>query len=323
MTNKILDLAKKVFEIERKCVKEVQDQLDHHFVEAIELILSCKGKVIITGMGKSGIIGQKIAATMASTGTLAIFLHPSEAAHGDLGMVHRDDVLMTIGKSGESEELIHILPVIRKMGVKIISLVGNLNSTVAKLSDININIKVSEEASSLKLAPTSSTTASLVMGDAIAMVLQELKEFKSEDFALFHPAGQLGKRLLLTVEDVMHTGDERPIIYENDTPQNLIFLMSKFGVGAIVVCNKENRVEGIVTDGDLRRALSNFQGDFFSRSIQDIMTKNPYTTTKDINAYDALILMEKERTISHLAVLDEGQKYIGLVSLHDLVKLGL
>jgi arabinose-5-phosphate isomerase len=323
MKNDILQIARSVFEVQQESINEVKHQLDHDFVKAINLLLKSKGKIVITGMGKSGLIAQKVAATMASTGTLAIFMHPSEAAHGDLGVLHKDDILITIGKSGESEEIIHILPTVRKMNIKIISLLGNLNSTTAKLSDINISTKVSKEASPYQLAPTSSTTASLVMGDAIAMVLQELKEFKSEDFALFHPAGQLGKRLLLNVSDVMHQNDRLPIINEKDSTENLILLMTQFGMGAIGVCNSENNLLGLITDGDLRRTLSTLKGSFFSKSLTQIMTVNPLSVKPEMNAYEALVFMEKERTINHLAVIDINEKFVGMISLHDLIKIGL
>lgn len=318
----ILKKANEIFELEMSGIKEVQEQLDENFVKAIELIYYSKGKVVITGMGKSGKIAEKIAATMSSVGTPSVFLHPSEAAHGDLGILDKNDILITIGKSGESEEIIHILPIIRKMGNKIISLVGNTNSKTAALSDIVINISVSREACDLKLAPTTSTTASLVMGDAIAMILRELKNFKHEDFARYHPAGQLGKRLILKVEDLMQGGDNLPVIHLSDNPENLIYLISKFSQGAVTVVNDNFNVCGIITDGDLRRGLMKFGVDFFGKPIDEIMTKSPLTISRNTSAYDALLMMEKTITISNLPVVEDG-KYIGMLNLHDLIKAGL
>lgn len=320
--NDILQHARHVFTIEAESILEVRDRLDTNFEKAISLLLNCRGKVVITGMGKSGRIGQKISATLASTGTASVFLHPSEAAHGDLGVVSPDDLLLTIGKSGESDELTSILPIVKKMGVPIISLLGNLQSTTAKFSDVSIDISVSKEACNLELAPTSSTTASLVMGDALAMVLMELKNFKSEDFALFHPAGQLGKRLLLTVNDIMKKGNELPLIQYNDTTENLIYLMSKFGLGIIGVCNEDQSLFGIITDGDLRRGLEKHKADFFKQSLTELATKDPLTIAPTNSAYDALHLMEKKHTLNHLPVIDNGI-YIGMLSLHDLIKAGL
>ncbi|MCB0278248.1 MAG: KpsF/GutQ family sugar-phosphate isomerase [Calditrichaeota bacterium] len=321
-SKQIIEKAIRVFDIEISGLKEVRDSIDESFVKAVQLIYKSSGKVIVTGMGKSGRIAEKVAATLSSVGTPAVFMHPSEAAHGDLGLVSKNDVMITIGKSGESEELLHILPVIRKLGIPIISLLGNLNSKTAQLSDICISTYVSEEACDLKLAPTSSTTASLVMGDAIAMVLRELKQFKQEDFALFHPSGQLGKRLLLKVEDVMRKDDELPVINENDSIENLVYGVSKYSMGVIGVVNQSNQLLGLVTDGDLRRAMMKFGATMFDQQIRDLMTKNPLTISKDISAYDAFVKMEKNVTISNIPVV-ENNRYIGMINLHDLIKMGL
>jgi arabinose-5-phosphate isomerase len=320
--NDIITQAQRVFDLEIAAVREVKNKIDTSFSDAIELLFNSSGKVIVTGMGKSGRIAEKISATLASTGTPSVYLHPSEAAHGDLGMMSANDILVTIGKSGESEELTTILPIVRKMGIKIISLVGNLNSTVAQLSDINIDIAISKEACDLKLAPTSSTTASLVMGDAIAMVLMKLKNFKSEDFALFHPSGQLGKRLLMTVSDIMRKGSDLPIINSDDKIENLIYLMSKYGLGIVGVCKPDSQLVGIITDGDLRRALQNHGASFFDKNLMDICTTNPLTIEPHVSAYDALVKMEKERTLNHLPVI-ENNRFIGMLSLHDLIKAGI
>ena len=318
----IINKAKNIFEIEISGIKEVQEKINGNFAEAVELIYKSEGKVIFCGMGKSGKIAEKIAATMSSVGTPSLFLHPSEAAHGDLGILEKKDILITIGKSGESEEMIHLLPIVRKMGNKIISMVGNINSRVAELSDLVIDISVSQEACDLRLAPTTSTTASLVMGDAIAMVLRELKNFQQKDFALFHPSGQLGKRLLLKVSDLMQSEENLPVISQSDNPEHLIYLISKFGQGAICVVDDDFKAIGIITDGDLRRALLNFGPDFFTKELSDIMTKSPMSIDKNISAYDSLIMMEKNVTISNLPVVENG-KYIGMLNLHDLIKAGL
>jgi arabinose-5-phosphate isomerase len=318
----IIKKAKEIFDIEISGLREVQDKIDENFAKAIVLIMHSDGKIIFCGMGKSGKIAEKIAATMSSVGTPSLFLHPSEAAHGDLGILEQKDILITIGKSGESEEIIHLLPIVKKMGNKIISLVGNVNSRVASLSDIVIDISVSQEACDLRLAPTTSTTASLVLGDALAMVLRELKNFQHKDFALFHPSGQLGKRLLLKVSDLMQTEDNLPVIHQSDNSENLIYLISKFGQGSVCVVDDNFKALGIITDGDLRRALLNFGSDFFKKSLSEIMTKSPLTITKESSAYDALIMMEKNVTISNLPVV-ESNKYIGMLNLHDLIKAGL
>lgn len=318
----ILDHARSVLDIEMNGIREVRNRLGQPFVDAILLLAQTTGKVVVSGMGKSGRIGQKISATFSSTGTPSIYLHPSEAAHGDLGMISPNDILLTIAKSGESDEMTSILPIVHKMGVKIISLLGNINSTMARHSDIAVDIGVSEEACDLKLAPTTSTTAALTVGDAIAVVLMNIKGFKSEDFARFHPAGQLGKRLLLSVNDMMRKGDEKPVIQVDDSASNLIYLISKYGLGVIGVCDAEDHLLGIITDGDLRRALEEFGPAFFDTPLDRMMTRNPQLIQPETSAYDALLLMEKGRTISHLPVI-ENETYVGMLCLHDLIKQGL
>lgn len=317
----IIENAKKVLEIEGKAIESLIDNIGDDFKNAVESILNSKGKVVVTGMGKSGIICKKIASTLASTGTPAIFLHPAEAAHGDLGMIVRDDVVIAISNSGESEELINILPVIKRMGIKLICITGNGASTLAKFGDIVLKVSITKEACPLGLAPTASTTATLALGDALAISLLQERGFNEEDFASIHPGGSLGRMLLLTVEDLMHTGGDIPLVNEETSVKDALFEITSKRMGTTGVIDKDGRLTGIVTDGDLRRALEK-DSDILSKRACDIMTKNPKVITKDSLAGKALNEMEKY-SITTLFVLCEDRKVDGIVHIHDMLKKGV
>lgn len=313
----IIKEAKEVFDIEINEMCNVRDRIDDSFAQAVSLLKDIKGKVVVTGIGKSGIIGTKIAATMASTGTLAIFMHAAEGLHGDLGMITKNDIVIAISNSGNSDEVIAIIPAIKKIGAKIIGMTGNKNSKLAKLSDIVIDIGVEKEACPLNLAPTSSTTVTLAMGDALSAVLIKLKQFKPENFALYHPGGNLGRRLLLKVKDVMHKGKELPLIDENDDMEKILFeLTDKKMIGVLVV--EGDKLLGIITEGDVRRALKNREA-FFNLKAKDIMTKNPMFVNQEDMAVDALEIMEnRESQISVLPVLEKNS-VVGIIRIHDLI----
>jgi len=308
-------------------IQELQANINNikkdSLLNAIDIILNCKGKLACSGMGKSGLIAQKLAATFSSLGTPAFFLHPGEALHGDLGVLQKDDVLLVIAKSGESDEVVQMLQVVKKMGNKIISILGNPNSRAGKLSDVIINAFVNREADPLNLAPTSSTTVSLVIGDSLASTIAKVKNFKPENFAFYHPAGQLGKRLLLNVEDLLILDQGEPIISVSATMKELIETITKPNLGGAIVVDNHQKIIGIVTDGDLRRAILKF-GNILDRKIEEIMTKNPIRVKKGTKAIDALHIMEdRPSQISVLPVVDDEDKPIGLIRIHDLIKAGL
>ncbi|MCX7810619.1 MAG: KpsF/GutQ family sugar-phosphate isomerase [Leptospiraceae bacterium] len=308
-------------------IQELQANINNikkdSLLNAIDIILNCKGKLACSGMGKSGLIAQKLAATFSSLGTPAFFLHPGEALHGDLGVLQKDDVLLVIAKSGESDEVVQMLQVVKKMGNKIISILGNPNSRAGKLSDVIINAFVNREADPLNLAPTSSTTVSLVIGDSLASTIAKVKNFKPENFAFYHPAGQLGKRLLLNVEDLLILDQGEPIISVSATMKELIETITKPNLGGAIVVDNHRKIIGIVTDGDLRRAILKF-GNILDRKIEEIMTKNPICVKKGTKAIDALHIMEdRPSQISVLPVVDDEDKPIGLIRIHDLIKAGL
>jgi|YNPMSStandDraft_1061717.scaffolds.fasta_scaffold27199_2 arabinose-5-phosphate isomerase len=308
-------------------IQELQANINNikkdSLLNAIDIILNCKGKLACSGMGKSGLIAQKLAATFSSLGTPAFFLHPGEALHGDLGVLQQDDVLLVIAKSGESDEVVQMLQVVKKMGNKIISILGNPNSRAGKLSDVIINAFVNREADPLNLAPTSSTTVSLVIGDSLASTIAKVKNFKPENFAFYHPAGQLGKRLLLNVEDLLILDQGEPIISVSATMKELIETITKPNLGGAIVVDNHRKIIGIVTDGDLRRAILKF-GNILDRKIEEIMTKNPICVKKGTKAIDALHIMEdRPSQISVLPVVDDEDKPIGLIRIHDLIKAGL
>jgi arabinose-5-phosphate isomerase len=317
--------AKRVLKIEADAVAALIDRIDERFEQAVTMILNCKGRVVVTGMGKSGLIGKKIAATLASTGTPALFLHPAEGIHGDLGMVTRGDTVIALSNSGETEEIARMLPSLKRLGIKIIALTGNQDSTLAKNSDIVINVGVKEEACPLGLAPTASTTATLAMGDALAVALLDQRGFKEEDFACFHPGGTLGKKLLLRVRDLMHTGDEIPVVFEETLIKDAIYEISSKKMGITAVVNDAGRLMGVISDGDLRRWIEKTEKsgeNLLSKKAKDIMTKNPKVANKDSLAAEAVSLMEKN-SITCLIVSDHKACPEGVIHLHDLLKAGV
>jgi arabinose-5-phosphate isomerase len=317
---KIIQFAEDVFDIEIEALKKVKANLNTQFPEAIRMIQNCKGKVIVSGMGKSGLIGRKIAATLCSTGTLAIYMHPAEALHGDLGVVEKKDAAILIGKSGESDEMLSMLPVLKKIGCGIIAITGNVSSTLARNSDVVLNSFVEKEACSLNLAPTSSTTAALVIGDALSAVLSKLKNFKEEDFALYHPGGTLGKRLLLMVSDFVHPVSEIAICQEDAKFREVLISMSEKNLGAAMIVIGDE-LKGIISDGDIKRILTKHKN-VEALTAKEIMTANPKSIDYDTLAYDALKIMRSSGSFSVMPVLKNG-KLKGLIKLHDLLKSGL
>ena len=320
----MLKHAQDVLRMEAEAILELVPRVDANFAAAISLILECSGRTVITGMGKSGIIGRKMAATFASTGTPSFYLHPAEGIHGDLGMVTADDVVIALSNSGETGEILNILPSLRRIGAKIIAMVGNANSTLAKNADVVLDVGVEKEACPLGLAPTSSTTAALAYGDAIALALLQKRNFTASQFAVFHPGGSLGRKLLLTVGNIMHKGDENPLVSADTTVQEALFVMTDKGLGAVSVVDEEGKMLGVLTDGDIRRGLSKGV-DFLQRSVADLMTKAPKYITADKLAAQALHLMESNqpKPITVLPVLDENKVVIGLLHMTDLVRQGV
>jgi len=318
----ILEEAKKVIRIEAEALLALAEAINGEFARAVELILASKGRVVVTGMGKSGLIGQKIASTMASTGTPAFFLHPGEAIHGDLGMIMKGDVVIAISNSGETEEVIRILPVIKRLGARLISVAGNPASTLAKAGDVFLDISVKEEACPLGLAPTASTTATLAMGDALAVALLQQRGFKAEDFALFHPGGSLGKRLILRVEDLMHKGDAVPLVEEGTPMREALFVITSKGLGITGVTDAAGRLTGVITDGDLRRALGKGT-DFLDRPAGELMKRNPKRIDRADLAAGALQQMEEHAITSLFVFENDGDRPVGIIHLHDLLKAGI
>jgi len=319
--SKDIQKAKEVIRMEAEAVAALESKINSSFQQAVDMLFKCKGRVIITGMGKSGIIARKIVATMNSTGTPAIFLHPSDAVHGDLGMVRKDDVVICISKSGDTQEIRQLIPMFKRIGVPIISMVGKLNSPLAQMSDVTLDISVKEEACPHNLAPTTSTTATLAMGDALAVTLLEKKNFTADDFAMFHPGGNLGKRLLLRVEELAITGDQIPKIGLKASLKDAILEITAKRVGATCVLNGDGTLAGIITDGDLRRLLQK-TSDISGLTAEEVMTKNPKTIRKGTLASVALQEMENY-SITQLVIMDEDRHPYGLVHLHDLVRAGL
>jgi arabinose-5-phosphate isomerase len=314
--DRALALARDVLDIEADAVRALRNQLDDGFVEAIDFILSCRGRVVVSGIGKSGHIARKLAATLASTGTPAFFVHPAEASHGDLGMVTADDVFVAMSNSGESEELIAILPLIKRLGAKLIAITGRPASSLAQLADVHLNAGVSKEACPLNLAPTASTTAALALGDALAVAVLDARGFGADDFARSHPGGSLGRRLLTYVRDVMRSGDEIPKVTLEVTVRDALFQLTAKRMGMTAIVDTNDHVRGIFTDGDLRRVLER-TGDFRELPIADVMTKGPRTIGPDHLAVEAVELMERHR-INQMLVVDETGKLIGALNMHDL-----
>jgi len=313
--------GKEVLDMEARAILALKSRVGQEFKSALDLILRSKGRVVVSGMGKTGIIAQKFSATLASTGTPSLFLHLAEASHGDLGKVTEDDVVIVLSNSGSTTEVKQLLPFLKKIGSKIIALTGNIDSPLAKYSDVVLDVSVKKEACPLNLAPTSSTTAALAMADALAVCLLEIKGFKEKDFALFHPGGALGKRLLLKVEDIMRVGKSNPVVDENKTVSEVIFKITQARAGAAVIINSKGKLAGIFTDGDLRRHLA-IDANLPKRKIKDVMTKNPMVLKKDRLAAEALHLLEA-RKIDEVPVVDSDNRPVGLLDVQDILRAGI
>jgi len=319
----MIEEAKRVLRVEAQSILDLAERVDESFSEAVELLYHCKGKVVVMGMGKSGLVGRKIASTFASTGTPAFFLHPAEGANGDFGMLKREDVIITISKSGETRELLEVLPLIKRYGNRMITLTANKNSTLARTGDVCLDIHVKEEACPLGLAPTASTTVTLALGDALAVAVMGKRSFREEDFALLHPGGTLGKRLLLKVEDLMHSGEAFPVVFEKIPMKEAIFEITSKRLGVTGVCNEEGALVGVITDGDLRRALEKFN-DVLDRKAMEVMTKNPKWIEKEALAARAVQQMEAYSITSLFVFNRPGDKVpVGIIHLHDLLKAGV
>jgi arabinose-5-phosphate isomerase len=316
-----LEHGKRVLDIEARAIASLVDRLDDRFTKAVDLLFICSGKVVVSGMGKSGLIGQKIAATLASTGTPAFFLHPAEGIHGDLGMLARHDTVSALSNSGETEEVLKLLPFVKRLNIPVIALTGRIQSNLAKNSDVILDVSVSEEACPMGLAPTASTTAMLAMGDALAITLLQKRGLREEDFAQFHPGGTLGRRLLLKVQDLMHQGNAVPCIHSNATIHDALLEMTAKKLGMTTVLDDAGRLFGVITDGDLRRCLE--RGiDLSAARVHDLASRAPKTITPDALAARAVQIME-EFSITSLVVLDEHGSVVGVLHLHDLLKSGI
>jgi arabinose-5-phosphate isomerase len=320
-SSQLIETAQRTIRLEIEAVEQLNARIDASFVSACELILACKGRVVVVGMGKSGHIGRKIAATLASTGTAAFFVHPAEASHGDMGMITQDDVVLALSNSGTTSEIVTLLPLIKRLGITLISMTGNPNSVLAKAAAVNLDASVSIEACPLNLAPTSSTTASLVLGDALAIALLEARGFTAEDFAFSHPGGALGRRLLLKVEHVMHTGERLPRVPRGTSLRDALLEMTQKGLGMTVIVETDGRLAGIFTDGDLRRALDKGV-DVRQTSIDEVMTVHGKTANAEMLAAEALKIMEAHK-ISSLVVIDDSELPVGALNMHDLLRAGV
>ena len=320
-SQKIKKQAKDVLDIESEAILNLKESINGQFVEIVKEILNCPGRVIMTGMGKSGLIAKKLAATLASTGTPSFFLHPAEAIHGDLGMVTKDDIVIALSNSGETNEVLNIVPVIKRIGAKIIAMTGGLDSTLAKNSDYLLNTGVKEEACPLDLAPTASTTATLALGDALAIALLEVRDFKPEDFALYHPGGSLGKKLLLKVDDVLHVREQNPVVNLEANLKETLFTMTSTGMGAANIVGDDGKLAGIITDGDIRRHLEE-SPDLLNKNAGEIMTVNPKTILKEKLAAEALKIMQ-DYEIEDLPVVNKDDEPLGLINFQDLLKAGV
>lgn len=309
-------------ELERQAIARLSQSINDDFARACQLMLACKGRVIVTGMGKSGHIGRKIAATLASTGTPAFFVHPGEASHGDLGMITNQDVVIALSNSGTTSEVVTLLPLIKRMGVPLISMTGNANSTLSQAADVHLDASVEQEACPLDLAPTSSTTVCLVLGDALAIALLEARGFTAEDFAFSHPGGALGRRLLLKVENIMHEGERIPRVSPSTTVADALLEMNAKGFGMTCVCDEQDQLLGIYTDGDLRRTLQHPAPDLFSTAIEQVMTRQGKTVGRQLLAVEALNIME-QKNITALPVVTASGRVEGIVHLHDMLKAGV
>ncbi|MDI6745022.1 MAG: KpsF/GutQ family sugar-phosphate isomerase [Thermodesulfovibrionales bacterium] len=318
----IIDIAKKVLKIEADAVAALAEKLDSTFEKAIDIIFKSKSRVVVTGMGKSGLVGKKIAATLASTGTPAFFMHPAEASHGDLGMVTSDDVIIAISNSGETAELSGLIPFLKRFNVGLIAMTGSRNSTLARSADVHLDVSVKEEACPLGVVPTASTTAALAMGDAIAVALLVKRGLKQEDFAFFHPGGNLGKKLFIKVKDLMHTGDALPFVSPETEMTKAVVEISSKRLGVAIVSDAGKKILGVLTDGDIRRGIEKWGKEFFDMKAGEVMTKNPKTISEDELVVKALSIMETH-SITSLAVPDSDGKAIGVIHLHDILKQGI
>ncbi|MBN1871584.1 MAG: KpsF/GutQ family sugar-phosphate isomerase [Candidatus Omnitrophica bacterium] len=316
-----IDKAKEVLKIEAKAIQSLIKRIDNSFEKAVRLIVKTKGRVIVTGMGKPGFIAQKISATLSSTGTPSLYLHPAEAQHGDLGRVTKDDCMIAISNSGETEEIIRLLPIIKKIGSALISMVGNKNSTLAKNSDCVLDVSIKKEACPLGLAPTTSTTVMLAMGDALSVAVQQKKRFKVEHFALYHPGGNLGKRLLLKVGDIMRVGSANPIVSEDLPVKDVLLEITQARAGSASIIGRNGVLKGIFTDGDLRRHLRK-EGDITKKRIKEVMTARPITVRPEMLAADALQILHS-KNIDEVPVVDKKGKPVGLLDVQDLLKAGI
>ncbi|MFZ3152877.1 KpsF/GutQ family sugar-phosphate isomerase [Pseudomonas sp.] len=317
----LIQSAQRTIRLELEAIEDLLARINGDFVRACELILASKGRVVVVGMGKSGHVGNKIAATLASTGTTAFFVHPAEASHGDMGMITRDDVVLALSNSGSTAEIVTLLPLIKRLGIRLISMTGNPESPLAKAAEVNLDARVSQEACPLNLAPTSSTTVSLVLGDALAIALLEARGFTAEDFAFSHPGGALGRRLLLKVENVMHAGDSLPRVKRGTSLRDALLEMTQKGLGMTVVTEDDGRLAGIFTDGDLRRTLDR-NIDVRQTIIDDVMTVHGKTARAEMLAAEALKIMEDHK-ISSLVVINDNEQPIGALNMHDLLRAGV
>jgi len=318
---KMIELGRTVVDIENSAVAALRDRIGAEFAEACAVMMQCRGRVVVTGMGKSGHIGSKIAATLASTGTPAFFVHPGEASHGDLGMITPGDVVMALSNSGETSEVLTILPLLKRMDIPLVALTGNRHSTLAREADVHLDVGVQKEACPLDLAPTASTTAALVMGDALAIALLQARGFTPEDFALSHPGGSLGKRLLLRVQDLMHTGERLPLTSEQSSLRDALMEITAKGLGMTAVVDAQGRLSGIFTDGDLRRCFDARQ-DLNQARVTDVMTRGGIRIRQDHLAAEAVKLMD-EKKINALLVVDEHDRLVGALNMHDLLRAGV
>jgi len=320
-TSQMTDLGRAVIETEAAAITKLLERLDERFEQACRYLLECRGRIVVTGMGKSGHIGNKIAATLASTGSPAFFVHPGEASHGDLGMITPQDVVLALSNSGETSELLIILPLLKRLGTPLIAMTGKPQSTLARESEVHLDVSVEKEACPLGLAPTSSTTAALVMGDALAVALLQARGFTAEDFALSHPGGSLGRRLLLHVSDIMHVDEALPVVKEDASLHDALEMMSAKGLGMTAVVDTRGRLAGVYTDGDLRRTL-NKPVDIHRLKVGEVMTRQCKTVAPDLLAAEALQMMD-EKKINGLLVVDSQQQLVGAFNMHDLLRAGV
>jgi len=317
-----LSIARRVLTTEADAVHALVNKLDDSFIKAVDIVFEAKGRVVVTGMGKSGLIGKKIAATLASTGTPAFFLHPAEASHGDLGMVTSRDVIIAISNSGETDEITDLIPFLKRFGVAVISMTGNPESSLSKASDVSLDISVKEEACPLGITPTASTTAALAMGDAIAVALLVRRGFRQEDFASFHPSGSLGKKLFIRVRDLMHKGNDLPLIMLSTPVMDAVMVISSKRLGIAIVADSDGKLLGVVTDGDVRRGIQKWGKDFFDMKAEEVMTVSPKSISPEELAAKALSVMQSY-SITSLVVPDEHGKIIGIIHLHDILREGI